>query len=189
MTECKWSRHVRIAVAALLIHALPAAKPAAADAAPSGAAEFFADLRKLCGQRFEGETEFPSDPDHPLGGKKLVIEIAQCSDTEVRIPFAAGEDRSRTWVLTLNADGLLLKHDHRHPDGTPDEITMYGGWAIGGDASHQRFAADADTAKLIPDAATNVWTMGFDAESGRFSYALERNGQPRYKALFRRVEK
>jgi hypothetical protein len=24
-------------------------------------------------------------------------------------------------------EGLQLKHDHRHEDGTPDEVTMYGG--------------------------------------------------------------
>ena len=160
--------------------------PAQTGATPEARA-FFAKLRELCGQRFEGETEFPPDPNHPLAGKKLVITVAQCDDNEVRIPLHAGEDKSRTWVLTLSDKGLLLKHDHRHPDGTPDKVTMYGGWATEGDATRQRFAADEETAKLIPDAATNVWTIEFDAASGRFTYALERHGQPRYKATFKRA--
>ena len=147
---------------------------------------FFENLKKLCGQRFEGATEFPQDPKHDFAGKKLVMHIETCTDNEVRIPFRVGEDKSRTWVLTLSDEGLLLKHDHRHADSTPDEVTMYGGWATEGDATRQRFAADAETAKLIPEAATNVWTIEFDAAAGRFIYALERNAAPRYKAIFSR---
>ena len=182
----KLGRHAAVAATALCILGGAADSACGADSAPDGRREFFANLRKLCGQQFEGATEFPPDPDHPLAGKKLTISIAQCSDDEIRIPLAAGEDRSRTWVLTLRGEGLLLKHDHRHPDGTPDKITMYGGWATDGDAKRQRFAADEETAKLIPEAATNVWTIEFDVADGRFTYALERNGQPRYKALFSR---
>lgn len=147
---------------------------------------FFELLRSLCGQRFEGATEFPPDPEHPLAGKKLIITVEQCSETEIRIPLHAGEDRSRTWILTLTPEGLLLKHDHRHPDGTPDKVTMYGGWAAAGGTAHrQRFAADEETAKLLPEAATNVWTIELDDDRRQLSYALERHDQPRYKAVFR----
>ena len=180
------SRHARFAVAALFLHASGANSAVDANAASNSAREFFANLQKLCGQKFVGETEFPKDEDHPLAGKKLVISIAQCSENEVRIPLAAGEDKSRTWILTFKDNRLLLKHDHRHEDGTPDKVTMYGGWAGEGTATRQRFAADADTAKLIPEAATNVWTIEFNSASGLFTYALERHGQPRYKAVFRR---
>ena len=147
---------------------------------------FFENVKKLCGERFEGVTEFPEDPTHDFAGKKLVMHVETCTDNEIRIPFRVGEDKSRTWILTLSDKGLLLKHDHRHADGTPDEVTMYGGWAAEGDGSRQRFAADAETAKLIPEAATNVWTLEFDAAAGRFIYALERNAAPRYKAVFSR---
>ena len=160
-----------------------AASPSPADA--SAATLFFQNVRKLCGQRFDGATEFPTDdPGHPLAGKKLTISVEQCSDNEIRIPLQAGEDKSRTWILTLREGRLLLKHDHRHADGTPDKVTMYGGWAVDGDANQQRFAADSETAKLIPEAATNVWTLEIDAAKEQFIYALERNGQPRYKAIF-----
>ena len=161
---------------------------AEASSAADARTRFFGKVRELCGQRFEGETEFPPDETHPLAGKKLVITFEQCGENEIRIPLHAGEDKSRTWILTLRGDRLLLKHDHRHPDGTPDKVTMYGGWAREGDARRQRFAADEETAKLIPEAATNVWTIELDAASGRLTYALERHDQPRYKAVFSRTK-
>lgn len=179
----------RTAMAVLTLTAIASgAGPSAAPSAPadaSGATLFFQNVRKLCGQRFEGATEFPrDDPAHPLAGKKLTISVEQCSDNEIRIPLQAGEDKSRTWILTLRDGRLLLKHDHRHADGTPDKVTMYGGWAAEGDANRQRFPADGDTARLIPEAATNVWTLEIDKAKEQFIYALERNGQPRYKAIF-----
>jgi hypothetical protein len=178
----------RLIVLALTVFAsgsaLASASPAPVDA--GAATLFFQNVRKLCGQHFEGATEFPLDePGHPLAGKKLIISIEQCSDSEIRIPLQAGEDKSRTWILTLRAGRLLLKHDHRHPDGTPDKVTMYGGWAAEGDANRQRFPADSETAKLIPEAATNIWTLEIDPAKEQLIYALERHGQPRYKAVFR----
>ena len=146
---------------------------------------FFANLIKLCGQQFEGETKFPQDPQHPLFGKKLIMKVASCSENELRIPFQVGEDKSRTWILTLTDKGLLFKHDHRHEDGTPDKITMYGGWAaVDGTAHAQKFPADAETAKLIPEAVTNVWKLEINPEMRQFTYSLERHGKPRYEAVF-----
>ena len=146
---------------------------------------FFANLKKLCGQQFEGETRFPQDPQHPLVGKKLLMSVASCTESELRIPFQVGEDKSRTWILTLTDKGLLFKHDHRHEDGTPDKITMYGGWAaVDGTAHAQRFPADAETAKLIPEAVTNVWKLEINPETRQFTYSLERHGKPRYEAVF-----
>src|SRR5688572_6544343 len=111
---------------------------------------FFENVKKLCGRQFEGETVFPSDVNHPMVGKKLVVRVETCSNKEIRMPFRVGEDKSRTWVLTMTKDGLLLKHDHRHVDGTPDLITDYGGLATAsGTQFRQSFPADAATAKLI----------------------------------------
>ena len=147
--------------------------------------QFFENLTKLCGQSLEGVTEFPQTADHPMVGKKLIMSVATCSDREIRIPLQVGDDKSRTWVLTLSEQGLLLKHDHRHLDGTPDKQTNYGGWAkAGGTAEEQSFAADAETAKLIPEAATNVWMLRIDREKLQFTYALQRDNAPRYKAVF-----
>jgi hypothetical protein len=146
---------------------------------------FFQNLKKLCGRSFEGVTIFPQNPDHPMVGKKLVITIGSCSDKEIRIPFQVGEDKSRTWILKLDEKGLLFKHDHRHKDGTPDEVTMYGGWADAkGTAYRQLFPADAETKKLIPEAATNVWTLEIDESKQELVYYLERHKEPRYRAVF-----
>lgn len=146
---------------------------------------FFENLKKMCGQRFEGATGFPQTEDHPLVGKRLVMIVESCGERELRIPFHVGEDKSRTWILTMTDKGLLFKHDHRHADGTPDKITMYGGWvAPKGTSLMQRFPADSDTAKLIPEAATNVWTLQIDPEKKQFMYQLERHNELRYRALF-----
>ena len=113
------------------------------------------------------------------------MSIGPCGPKEIRIPFQVGDDKSRTWILTLGENGLLFKHDHRHPDGTPDSITMYGGWAAPNGTRHlQRFPADPDTVKLIPEAATNVWTLQVIPDKKQFMYYLERNNQPRYRAYF-----
>lgn len=148
--------------------------------------DFFKNMKKLCGQKFEGATDFPAgDPAHPLAGKRLVMHVETCGEREIRIPFRVGDDRSRTWVLTMTPAGLLFKHDHRHEDGTPDRVTNYGGLASnGGTAREQRFPADALTAALIPEARTNVWTMRIDKDQRRFMYYLERDGAPRYRAYF-----
>ena len=146
---------------------------------------FFENLKKMCGQRFEGETQFPQNADHPLAGKRLIMSVEPCGEGELRIPFHVGEDKSRTWILTLTEKGLLFKHDHRHADGTPDKITMYGGWAApGGTPYLQRFHADDETAKLIPEATTNVWTLQIIPEKQQFTYYLERHEELRYRASF-----
>lgn len=149
---------------------------------------FFATLKGLCGARFEGTKTFPSDSQDDFAGKRLVANIASCSDTEVRVPFLVGEDRSRTWVFTRTADGLQLQHDHRHADGTADAVTMYGGVASSaGTARAQSFAADAYTAKLIPAARTNVWTVSLSPDATVLTYHLERDAKPRFTAVLVRV--
>ena len=183
-------RRISLCIGVSLLSLLLAKSPAAGDDASDPRKTqrlFFENLKKLCGATYKGATEFPRDPDHPLAvGKELTIRFASCSEDEIRIPLHAGEDKSRTWILTLRDGKLLLKHDHRHPDGTPAGQTNYGGWATDdGTAERQHFAADDETAKLIPEAATNVWTMEIDAEKGQFTYSLERNNAPRYKAVFR----
>lgn len=151
--------------------------------------QFFATLKGLCGARFEGAMTFPADSQHEFAGKRLVAHIASCSDEEIRVPFLVGEDRSRTWVFSRTDGGLQLKHDHRHEDGTPDEVTMYGGMASAtGTPLAQSFAADAHTAKLIPAAVTNVWTVSLSADGTRLTYHLERDARPRFTAVLERVQ-
>jgi hypothetical protein len=146
---------------------------------------FFNNVKNHCGNIYEGASEYTLTPDHPLAGAHLVMHIASCTDNEIRIPFYVNDDSSRTWVLTLGDEGLLLKHDHRHSDGTPEDTTMYGGWAHpDGTPYVQFFPADEFTKETIPDASTNVWMMEINPETEQFVYYLERHDQPRFKAVF-----
>jgi hypothetical protein len=149
---------------------------------------FFDRLTALCGARFEGESVFPEDPGDAFRGQLLVAVVETCSADEIRIPFLVGEDHSRTWVLKKTADGLQLKHDHRHEDGTPDEVTLYGGTAINsGTHLSQSFPADTYTAILIPEAASNEWFLSLSEDAGEITYYLERHNKARFKAILKRV--
>lgn len=150
---------------------------------------FFDALRALCGARFEGQMSFPAEGRDDFAGKRLVAEFARCSGEEVRVPFAVGEDRSRTWVFTRSGSELRLKHDHRHADGSPDPVTDYGGAAsTSGSERQQAFVADAFTARLLPEAASNVWTITLSADARTLRYHLERHAQPRFTAVLQRVD-
>ncbi|MGH7458577.1 MAG: hypothetical protein ACREKN_05735 [Longimicrobiaceae bacterium] len=140
---------------------------------------FWTALQQLCGQAFAGELVQGSPTDTAFAGKTLVMHVRQCSEREVRIPFHAGENRSRTWILTRTASGLRLKHDHRHRDGSEDEITQYGGdTRDAGSSTRQEFYADPFTAELLPAARTNIWTV--EVRPGEsFGYALRREGTER----------
>ncbi len=140
---------------------------------------FWASLQTLCGNAFAGQLMQAPPGDDSFSGHALVMHVRECSATRIRIPFFVGDDRSRTWVLTRTSSGLRLKHDHRHEDGSEDAITQYGGdTKAAGSPTTQQFHADAHTSKLIPAAATNVWTVQV-VPSQRFSYALERRGTDR----------
>ena len=140
---------------------------------------FWSALGALCGEAFEGEVREAPPGDTSFTDRRLVMQVRECGRDEIRIPFHVGEDRSRTWVITRTPAGLRLKHDHRHEDGTEDEVTQYGGDTRGpGTATRQEFPADAHTAELIPVAATNVWTVGIEPDR-EFVYALRREGTDR----------
>lgn len=162
---------------------VPGAPEESAEADPQ--LVFWASLQDLCGRAFEGRLVESVPPDDSFEGQRLVMHVRECDVGEIRIPFYVGDDRSRTWVVTTTATGLRLKHDHRHEDGSEDEITQYGGDTPGqGDPSAQEFHADAHTAALIPAAATNVWTIEVHPDSV-FAYALRREGTDRrFRAEF-----
>lgn len=140
---------------------------------------FWNALQELCGSAHEGQVVNPQPADSAFTGQQLVMHVRSCTESEIRIPFHVGTDRSRTWVLTRTDEGLRLKHDHRHEDGTEDDITQYGGDTRDtGTAERQEFPADEHTSSLIPAASTNVWTV--EVMPGRtFAYALRREGTDR----------
>lgn len=152
-----------------------------APAAGSPQDQFLAHLAEMCGEAYRGEivASAPEGTDADFAGQDMVMHVRECEDDEVRIPFHVGDDRSRTWIITRTADGLRLKHDHRHEDGTSDEITLYGGDTEDeGSATRQRFPADEETADMLPAAATNVWTVTV-VPGETFSYELRRRGTDR----------
>jgi hypothetical protein len=147
---------------------------------------FWANLQKLCGKAFAGTITEDTSKSPDFAGKALVMHVRSCEKNRIRIPFLVGEDRSRTWVLTKNGERIELKHDHRHEDGKPDKVTMYGGTTSNaGEAARQFFPADEETTRVVaapnddsPSAAANIWW--FEHIPGKhFSYNLRRLGRGR----------
>jgi len=149
--------------------------------------QYMATLKGLCGARFEGGLTYAIDSKNPYAGQKMSTEIV-CTDKDVRLPVLVGADRSRTWIFTRTSTGLDLRHDHRHPDNTPETVTMYGGLATdAGSALSQAFLADDITFKLFPGSETNIWTVSFNADSTVLTYHLDRHAKPRIEFVMQRV--
>jgi hypothetical protein len=141
---------------------------------------FWQNLSALCGKAFAGRVvEGTAAADAAFQGQRLIMHVRACGPDEIRIPFFVGANRSRTWVITRTATGLRLKHDHRHEDGSEDKVTQYGGDTRGpGTATRQDFHADEFTARLIPAAKANIWTLA--VEPGKtFLYGLRREAEGR----------
>lgn len=149
---------------------------------------FFAALSDLCGKAFAGRiianepAAASGAPPDPFEGKALIMHVRACTPGEVRVPFHVGDDHSRTWVITRTDGGLRLKHDHRHEDGKPDVLTMYGGdTTTPGTAVRQEFPADAESKALferqgLEASMSNVWAI--EVEPGRhYVYELARPGR------------
>ncbi len=147
---------------------------------------FFERLRQLCGTQFVGYSTFPDEG--TFAGERLVASVEGCgTDDELMIPFAVGDDASRTWWLRQTEQGLQLKHEHRLKDGSLDPITNYGGIADSNLGSSSRtFPADAETTALIPEASTNRWTLSLTPDGSELVYYLERHSQPRFRAVLKR---
>ncbi|WP_194850658.1 hypothetical protein [Nonlabens antarcticus] len=141
--------------------------------------KFWAQLETHCGDAFEGEIITGGVEGDGFTGKKLIMHVRSCEENTLRIPFFVGENRSRTWVLTMNHDKIIsLKHDHRHENGTEETLTQYGGTSANvGLATLQMFPADAHTAKILPAASTNVWW--FTINDTNLTYNLRRIGSDR----------
>lgn len=150
--------------------------------------EYFKTLASLCGDRFEGLMTYPNNDQSDFAGKLLVATFEGCSESEIRVPFQVGDDTSRTWIFTKSSKSIELKHDHRHVDGSADEISNYGGRSLSdGTALAQAFHADEFTQQLIPEAATNVWNVSFDVKKNQLTYHLERHDKPSFTAVLTRV--
>lgn len=176
----------RLLIALSCAAALSACATTPPSANPQDA--FWQALSSHCGQAFAGRMVSDEAPDADMRGAAMVMHVRECSASRIAVPFhvqrADGSwDRSRTWLLTRTATGLRLKHDHRHEDGKPDAMTLYGGdTAAPGTASVQEFPVDAESVALFRAegrnvSVTNVWRVEVTpagSAQARFAYQLLR---------------
>ncbi len=143
-------------------------------------ARFWSSLEALCGKAFGGElTTYDPESDGGWLGKPMTIHFRECSPNEIKVPLVVGDDRSRTWVISRTVQGLFLKHDHRHEDGSEDAVSWYGGRTTDtGRHWRQAFAVDDYSRALfysqgLDVSADNIWYMEIHADE-TFAYGLTR---------------
>ena len=150
--------------------------------------EFFAALSARCGQAYAGKLASDESADAEMRGKAMVMHIRHCTADRIEIPFHVdglgpdgGWDRSRTWIISRTGTGLRLKHDHRHADGKPDAVTLYGGdTRDSGSATRQSFPVDAESIAMFNAtgrsvSTTNIWSV--ETTDTGFTYGLDRQGR------------
>ena len=139
---------------------------------------FFDNLRQHCGKAYAGKLVSKDEADANFVGKPMVMHVRECSETELRIPFHVEDDHSRTWVITKTDEGLRLKHDHRHKDGSEDAVTQYGGDTIyEGAKSRQVFPVDQFSIDMflkegLDVSVVNIWAV--EINEATFAYELSR---------------
>lgn len=164
----------------LAVLLLPCFGATAADSATVSVDAWWERLHSLCGSAFEGVLVRAPEGDDTFRDKRVVMHVRDCTARRIRIPLVVGEDRSRTWVLTRREGRIELKHDHRHADGRPEAMTMYGGTSSNaGSEDTQMFPADDQTREAIPGSGLrSVWLI--EVHPGeRFVYAANRVGTER----------
>jgi len=146
---------------------------------------FIDNLASLCGKSFAGRETYSKDGRDSWADRSIVIHFTICEADRVNIPFHIDNDQSRTWMF-LNEDGKLrFRHDHRHEDGTPEDLTLYGGYADGnGTAFQQSFPADDYTNNLLDDDLDRVWNVVLSEDLAQMRYELGYKGEIVFKAEF-----
>lgn len=167
-------KHIsKIIVAGLSLSTLSACIPE-----PTPQQVFFDSFTPYCGKAFAATIVEDNQPSEAWN-KPLVVHIRDCEANTIRMPLHVGDDRSRTWVLERTADGIDFQHIHLHEDGSPDDVSPYGGHTVAvGSEQLQAFPVDdASKALFIEnglDVSTqNTWLIGFP-EAGVMSYELTR---------------
>lgn len=140
----------------------------------TGNQKFWKNFSAHCNKTFEGRITSEVVP-KDFKDQQLVMHVLDCNSKQILVPFNVGENRSRTWLFSLKEDLITLKHDHRHEDGSKDEITMYGGTTPNsGFETIAVFPADQETMDRIPYAGTNLWWVTLNET--HFTYNLIRVG-------------
>lgn len=147
---------------------------------PAPESLYFERLSALCnGEAYAGSLVSTDAADADFQNADMRMGPATCDGNTIYIPFVVEDDRSRTWQITRTVDGVRLKHDHRHRDGTEDAVTQYGGDSNAvGSVSFQDFPADDETKALfvredIEVSTQNTWRV--EIEPGEiFTYQMSR---------------
>ena len=166
-----WGRLVAYSV---LLTACSGAEP------PAPESLYFERLSALCnGEAYAGALVSSDTVDADFKSADMRMGPATCDGNTILIPFTVDDDRSRTWVITRTLDGVRLKHDHRHRDGSEDVVTQYGGDSSAPEASYALdFPADDETKDLfnregLEVSTQNTWRV--EIEPGeRFTYQMSR---------------
>lgn len=146
---------------------------------------FINNLASLYGKSFKGEQLYRSHHGASWAERKMIMHVTVCDEDKVYIPFHIDDDHSRTWMFVAEDGKLRFKHQHLHEDGTPEEGSMYGGYATDeGTAFVQYFPADEYTGQVIEGGAGNVWIVTLADDLSWYSYRLDRDGEKRLEIRF-----
>lgn len=161
---------------------------------------FFERIAMLCDKAYRGKLVSEDAADADFRGKEMIMHVSKCEQNKIEIPFHVATDdeewnRSRTWILSRSADGIRLKHRHRHEDGSLDSVTNYGGnTANSGTEDRQEFPVDAESitsfeANDLKPSVHNIWAVEISPpgqSDAQFAYELRRPEGPNER--FFRVE-
>jgi hypothetical protein len=148
-------------------------------------AGFLNNLASLCGKSFRGRETYMAPGRESWAEKDFVMHVVFCADDRVHIPFHLDEDQSRTWMFLVEDGRLRFRHDHRHTDGTPEDLTLYGGFSDGSGTGYaQYFPADQYTVDLLVDTLDRQWNIVMDEDLTNFSYQLQYKGELIFQADF-----
>lgn len=146
---------------------------------------FVANLARFCGQSFAGRQVFLAEGRQSWADRSMTIHFSLCEEGQINVQFHMDEDHSRTWMFKEEVGRLRFRHDHRHPDGTPEDITLYGGYAHSmGTTFEQNFPADEYTCEQIPTSCNATWTVSMTDDLTIFSYQLKNFGELLFQADF-----
>jgi hypothetical protein len=159
---------------------------AAADLSPQDG--FWSALRAHCRMAYGGRLVLEPPGDEMLTGtEQLIVHFRECGADTLRLPFhiekeALGTwDRSRTWMFMRTSDGLELRHDHRREDGSPDEVTMYGGHTRDAGTPYRQEFILAE--RRAADGSLLGWRV--EVEPGvRYTYGTIRGGEWTWRVDF-----
>ncbi|HEX7939263.1 MAG TPA: hypothetical protein VF483_09755, partial [Gemmatimonadaceae bacterium] len=105
---------------------------------------FWDRLNVLCGHSYRGTLTDGSAADSVFRRDALILHVARCTPTEVRMALHVGVDRSRSLVIARTATGLALTHEVHGADGAESKMSGFGGETRDqGAIGRQEFPANA----------------------------------------------